>query len=495
MVETQDKLAVESIRKRDRRRWASGLNAALAILLAALLAGMVNYLAARHHARYDWSRTKFYTLSPKTLGLLQSLTNKVEVVALFQAGHPMYEYVDNLLKEYAVASPQLEIRRVDPDRDLARTEEIAQRLNVAQANVVVFSCGERRKFVTMHDLQEVDYESLLQGGEPEMKAFKGEQAFTSAIDDVTRGRVPVVYFLAGHGEGDTEDRDPSTGFSDIRREIEHDNARVRVLKLAEAQAVPEDADAVVIAGATRRIPMAEVDLLRAYLARSGRLVVLLSGAVDPGLEELLREWGIRAGDDVVVDPAHTLSGLELFLDDYGKHAITRDFKELTTVFYMPRSVEPADAAESAAQADKPQVQALLSSSPSSWAESDTDQKPMRYDASRDRKGPLSVAVASEKGGVADLDVEIRPTRLVVFGDSDFVSNFSALSAANADLFLAALNWALEREELISIAPKSIQESRLVMDEVQLRLLFWSVAVGIPGLVGIVGFAVWFRRRA
>jgi ABC-type uncharacterized transport system involved in gliding motility auxiliary subunit len=497
MPETEQIAARQSIRERARRRLALGLNFGLVMLLAGALVAMLNYLSSRHYARYDWSRSKLYSLSDKTRGLLAATTARVDVVVLFQAGHPLYEHVDNLLKEYEIASRNIHVDRVDPDRELARTEEIARRYNATHANVVLFASGERTKFVAAGDMQEIDYASMMQGGEAEMKAFKGEQAFSSAIEDVTRGRVPVVYFLTGHGEGDTLDRDPSGGFSDIRREIEHDNVTVRTLKLAEAQAVPDDADAVVIAGATRRIPMAEVDLLRKYLDRSGRLVVLLSGTVDPGLEELLGEWGIRAGNDVVVDPSHTLSGLELFLDDYGDHPITRNLRGLASVFYMPRSVEPASADEEGegAQADKPRVEALVRSSATSWAESDREQKPMRFDAARDRKGPFSVAVAAEKGGVASLDVEIRPTRVVVFGDSDFVSNFSALSAANADLFLSGLNWALEREELLAIAPKAMEDTRLVMDDLQLRLLFWSVVVGLPGIVGIIGAAVWFRRRS
>ncbi|HEY8240854.1 MAG TPA: GldG family protein [Kiritimatiellia bacterium] len=495
MAQTENIIARQSIQKRERRRLASGLNTLAAIALACALVAMLNYVSARHYKRFDLSQSKFYELSDKTRSLLASLTGRVDVVVLFQSGQAMYEYVDNLAREYEYASKNIRVERIDPDRDLAKTEEVARRYNAAHANVVVFSFGDRTKFVSAADLQDIDYSAVLEGGQPEMTAFKGEQAFSSAIDEVTRGRVPVVYFLTGHGEGDVEDRDPAAGYSDIRREIEHDNAVVRVLKLGDAQVVPEDADCVVIAGATRRIPQAEVDVLRRYLERSGRLVVLLSGVTDPALEELLGEWGVRAGNDIVVDPSHTLSGQELFLDGYGRHPITKNLKDLTSVFYRPRSVEPAASGPDATQADKPQVEALLRSAETAWAETDMDQKPMRFDAARDRKGPLSVAVAVEKGSLANLDVEISPTRLVVFGDSDFVSNFAALSAANADLFLSALNWVLEREELLAIAPKGVQDNRLVMDDVQLRLLFWCVVIGVPGIVAIIGGAVWYRRRA
>ena len=174
---------------------------------------------------------------------------------------------------------------------------------------------------------------------------------------------------------------------------------------------------------------------------------------------------------------------------------TRGLGGISSVFYMPRSVAPADPdGATTGQADKPHVISLMASTEASWSETDLEQRPMRYDATRDRKGPISVAAAAERGPVQGLDVDIRPTRLVVFGDADFVANFAAPSGGNIDLFLGALNWVLEREELLAIAPKSPEDNRLLMDEVQLRLLFWVVVVGLPGIFAIIGGMVWLKRR-
>lgn len=53
-----------------KRRIFAGLNAGTAVALAALLVVMVNYVAQRNYLRADWSRTRFYSLSDKTLSLL-----------------------------------------------------------------------------------------------------------------------------------------------------------------------------------------------------------------------------------------------------------------------------------------------------------------------------------------------------------------------------------------------------------------------------------------
>lgn len=492
---THDSVSEESIRKRERKRVVIGMNIGAALFLAAALVVMVNYLSSRHYQRFDWSRSKYYSLSDKTKQLLGSLTGRVDVVVFFQPGQAVYEDVVNLLKEYEEASRHVRVEMVDPDRDIARTEELARKYQVEQANVVVFDYNGRSKFVNASEIVEMDYSGMMQGGKAAMTGFKGEQAFSSAIENVTRGRVPVVYFLTGHGEGDTEDRDATAGFSFIRQQIERDNVEVRTFRLGDEQAVPGDADAVVVAGPKKRLAASEIEVLRKYLEHSGRLIVLLSGGADAGLDALLEEWGFRLGNDAVIDPAHTLSGLELFVDSYGPHPITKGLGGISSIFYMPRSVAPADAnGTSGGQADKPQVTSLLASTEESWSETDLEQRPMRFDAARDRKGPISIAAAAERGPVQGLDVDIRPTRLVVFGDADFVSNFAAPSGGNVDLFLGALNWVLEREELLAISPKAPEDNRLLMDEVQLRLLFWVVVVGLPGIFAIIGGMVWLKRR-
>lgn len=492
---THNSIAEDSIRRRERRRMAIGLNIGAALLLAGALLVMVNYLSSRHYRRFDWSRSKYYSLSDKTRNLLDSLTGRVDVVVFFQPGQSVYEDVDNLLKEYQEASSRIHVERVDPDRDIAKTEELARKYQVEQANVVVFDYNGRSKFVNAADIVEMDYSGVMQGGKAEMTGFKGEQAFSSAIENVTRGRVPVVYFLTGHGEGDTEDRDATTGFSFARQQVERDNVEVRTFRLGDQPAVPADAEAVIVAGPKKRLATTEIEVLRKYLEHSGRLLVLLSGSADAGLDALLEEWGFKLGSDAVIDPAHTLSGMELFVDQYGQHPITEGLNGISSVFYMPRSVAPVDADTSpSGPADKPHVVSLLASSPDSWAETDLEQRPMRFDSTRDRKGPISIGAAAERGPVQGLDVDIRPTRVVVFGDSDFVSNFAAPSGGNIDLFLGSLNWILEREELLAIAPKSPEDNRLLMDEVQLRLLFWAVVVGLPGLFAIVGGMVWLKRR-
>jgi len=77
--------------KTRRHRIIMTLNTGTALLLAAALILMVNYLSYRHYYRTDWSTAKFYRLSAKTVSLLETLDKPVEVTVFFQPGNVLYE--------------------------------------------------------------------------------------------------------------------------------------------------------------------------------------------------------------------------------------------------------------------------------------------------------------------------------------------------------------------------------------------------------------------
>lgn len=477
------------MKNRRHRLWI-GLNAGAALLLALLLTLMVNYLSFRHYYRTDCSRIQLYQLSQKTTGLLESLDKPVDITVFFQPGNVLYEDIHNLLREYQFHCPLLNIQWVDPDRDIAQTEELAVKYQVTDPNVVVFDCEGRSKYVRSDEIADIDKSS----GVDRIRVFKGEQAFSSAIQGVIQKTVPVVYFLTGHGERDIASFDRRTGFSGAARLIERDNIQVKPLLLSTEKQIPADCAALIVAGASKRMSKAEADMISVWLRRSGRLMVLADAWQTSGLEEMLQTWGVLLRNDVVFDQV-TLTGLDVAFYPNGKHPITEKLSNIQAYFHMPRSVEPDSTLSKSLSADRPKVTPLAVSSKNSWAETQADQVPAKYDPDTgDRPGPICMAVAVEKGETSGLlDMKIRPSRMVVFGDSGFVSN-GGLTGGDTSLFMSALNWLIDREQLMAIAPKQVDDTRLKLTPSKVRLLFWSTVGIIPLLAALLGTALWFRRR-
>jgi ABC-type uncharacterized transport system involved in gliding motility auxiliary subunit len=57
-----------------------------------------------------------------------------------------------------------------------------------------------------------------------------------------------------------------------------------------------------------------------------------------------------------------------------------------------------------------------------------------------------------------------------------------------------LNWLLDREVLMAIAPKPIEEVKLSLSQKQLRGMFWLNVAAIPAVAVVLGLLVWMRRR-
>ena len=509
------------VRRRPRgRMWkvAVGLNVVLSLLLAAAAVGMLNYLVARHlRAHWDISRRRFYGLSEKTRRLLADLRDDVTVSVVFRATSPEREDlvrdVMNLLEEYRLAVEaggrcRFLVQRVDPVRDLGKVAALRRRSDLRTTDVVVVEAKGRSRCLTDLNLVEYDYVLSAQEGmtaRKVRKAFLGEQAISSALFSLTQERPKVVAFLKGHGEHDIGDFAANTGYSTIARSLEAENMVVRPLTLSGDSAIPSDVDLLVVAGPVRSLHRGEIAELRAYLQSSRSLLLLLDAGRESGLEPLLEEWGLRLPNERVVERTLILSmganGVvsvpggsdELYVRKYGVHPITVSLKGMTAVLTVPRPVLPVEAPAAAGSGDdRPRISLLAACTENGWSETDWNQEPPKYDAGVDRRGPIPVAAAVEKGVVSGAKVEWKPTRLVVFGDSGFACN-SRLAGANEDLFLNAANWLIERETLLAAGPKAYERTPFRMDGRQVVWVFVILVVGLPGCAAALGVAVWLRR--
>lgn len=470
--------------------WLAGLNVWFALGLSALMVLMVNYISSHHSFRFDVSRARYYALTAATTSLLEHLPTDIRIVVFMSDEQELYRDVQSLLREYEWASDRLRIEYVDPHRDMVRSKELALQYDLREPNVIVLDAGVRRKILPMADLADYDYTPTLAGRAKVLRRFCGEQAISTALQSLLQVHRPVVYFLAGHGERQPDNFNPYTGYSIIARTMEKNNLEVRSLSFSGLSAVPGDSDALIIAGPTKRLTHLEVEMIKTYLNNHGRLLLLVDPGLDSGLEEMLKLWGVRLGLDRVVSSA--TAGRQLLVTTYGEHPVTTRLKNVTTIFTMPRSVQPLVGTNGAA--DKPRVAVLASSSDQGWAELSVNQNPPKFDPEVDQPGPVPVAVAIEKGPVPGMEVELQPTRLVIIGDSVLVANGALLGGYNPDFFMSALNWLLERKETLAIAPREPATIQVALDRDHLRRLSALIVMGLPGLVVILGIMVWLHRR-
>ena len=452
------------------------------ILVAIGIFAAVNYLAARQTKRWDLTANQAYSLSDQTIRILEDLDAPVQFTVYDQEVN--FDRFREQLEVYQYESENIEVEYVDPDRQPARAKESG----VTQYGTVIVAYGEREQRLT--------------------STFE-EQDITNALIKLVSGAEKKVYFTVGHGERATDSSDRMRGYNGISEALQQDNFQVASLPLIQQKEVPDDATVVIIAGPTTDFLAPEIEALKRYVARGGKVMALLDPPAGES-EDLtnllgwLKEWSIELGHDVVVDA----SGIgQLFGGDasvpvvltYPSHPITQDFSVMTA-FPFARSVRAAEGGERSPQP-------LLETSANSWAETNLKgltSGEVEFTEGADRRGPVNLGVAvsapaSEAPPAAvaanqSPDAPKPESRLVVIGDSDFAGNNALGVQGNQDFFLNAVNWLAQQENLIAIRPRDAGDRRITLTADQQQRIFLLAVFVIPGLVFATGVYTWWRRR-
>ncbi len=489
------------------RRPSGALNVCVSLVLAAVLGGMVLTLSHRHPRRWDWSASRNRPVSEHTGQVLSGLTQTVRVALIGQKDDPLTSAAWRVLDRYPLASQRVTAEWVDPDRDLARARELTGEYGIRESGAVVVQGPDRHRVVVLSRVLAAGNDA---GAGPRM-ATSGriDSALAAAIYAVSRPTVPVVYFLVGHGERSVSDYGDYSGYGEIAGRIRNTQAEVRQVALNPQAALSNDCAALVVAGPSAKLSAWELGRLREFVQRGGRLMLLLDSGADTGLEKLAAEWGIAVGSGRVVDgrtgdasvSSHVRSaaaGLgEVHVTRYAAHPVSRNLGKEVSTFYLPRPVEGGEALTDAAatpdQADRPRVTLLAVSGADSWVETDPVQSPAQFNDGFDRRGPVCVAACLEKGVTSAVRVDIRPTRVVVIGDSQFAAN-RCLVGANAALFLNALDWLLEQESAAGARQDRKGLFDLQLGRRERRAAFALIVLLPPVLVLACGLWVaWMRR--
>lgn len=470
------------------------------IFLSILFIIMLNYLAMNFYERFDLTQQHQYSLSPESRAYLRELDQPVHFIITIPENSPREEdrillrYVDNLLREYHYHSrredgPLVTVEKVDIFKNHRRAEELQRQFGLTQANTIIVKSAQRHRFLRPEDILSFQQDKPI--------SFKGERAFTSAILEIVQDSAAKIYFLTGHGEMSPNDVTPQRGLSELAKELQARNVRTANLDLSKVPEVPDDASLLILADPQGPILASEQQKLRSYLnENAGRLVVWMGPGRNHGITELLRDWGIRADDMMILEQGsdYVESTGKILIRQFAEHPVTQSLIQNQT-FLISGLTRPILTDPAAPYDDRRQVTALMASSNQSWARK-TDllnQGVPRFDSNRDLRGPVPIAVAAERRSASQLGIHIPGGRVLVYGSRDLFSNQHLSSLGNQQLFFNSLNWILDREQLLAIPPRNIETYQLTASRSELRRIaiwFASPAAGVA-LLGLVVF--WIRK--
>jgi gliding motility-associatede transport system auxiliary component len=453
-----------------------GANAAVYSLAFIGVLVAVNYLAVRYHRQFDLTAQNAFSLSPQSIKVIESLKQPVKLYGFVEGGRSQVGQA--LFEEFAYQSPLVTYQLVDPTRH----PELAERYKVTVINTTHIQYGG-------------------EGGTGTNVSDMSEQAITNGILKVTKTLQKTVCFLTGEGEDEPDDTNAAAGMGQFKEALQGESYKIEKVNLLTEAKVPEDCAVMVVAGPTRPLVPHMIDALNDYLKGGGRALVMLKPpqpdqSVDQAaLVKLVQEWGVKAGNNVVVDQlvrlyAGPALGLNPVVNTYAPHPITSSFDK-QTVFPMVRTVDPVDPPTAGLE-----VTPIAKTSESSWAETDIEgifkRQTAKFDGN-DVKGPVVVADAID----ANLDA-LRfgkgEARLVVLGDTDIANNQYLGNFFNRDFIMNCVDWLAGESNSITIRPRVLRASRFNLTVQEFDVVFVLSVLLLPELLLMIGFAVWWERR-
>src|SRR5436853_384590 len=484
------------------RRVRIGFNVLAQIVLFLFLVAMVNSIAFKHYARWDFSRDQKYALSDKTKRFLDTLKGKMRITVFFPPNTPIATDVQNLLTEYQYAGKgKIDIEHLDPERNLSRAKELFDKYKVVTDEpLLVVDYEGCKKTVKASEMADVDQSGMASGEGPRVAAFKGEQAITSAMIDLVEGKKKTLGYVTGHKEPALST--PTSPITLLKTFIENENIKFQELNLLDQPAIPADVTAVMVVGPQYDFSDREMQVLQDFWDKQGRILVLVDPAANiPRLRAFLDELGVKVNDDRLMIFLRTgIQELAMTRDVQahflGDSQVTKRLADVRAIFVGGTSSLTLDP--NRGRAVNIRLQPLIQAEKGYFDEPDHNsynQTMLQGDAQKALTTPLTIAAAAEKGGSADTRVQVNSSRLVAMSNSTFIQDNAIMQdQAALDFASGAVNWLLSREQMIGIAPKIAKPLTFSLDPEALHRLRWIVLILMPLIPAAIGTVVWWQRR-
>ena len=457
-----------------------GGNTLLAILFFVAIAILLYTIAYQNNNwRYDVTETGEFTPLAETQQLVAQLDQPVQALGFytFQRGAQREMVRERLEAIQAYSQGQLQIEFIDPEENPI----LAQRYGVSQDGTLVFVKGDGETAVTA---------STTNLTTPNQADRAIHTTLLRVIHPITKN----AYFLIGQGQRDINDFSED-GLTSVRNLLQDNGFTTHTLNLFVTGQIPNDADVILLIDQFAPLSPAELTALTSYLDQGGAAFIArdvaqggrITAEAD-GLNEMLFDtWGVRFRDDVIIEQVMAQAGSSFGLTFVGaaygpSPIISSDLPRFGTIFEVARSIELT-------QRSGLQSIPLISTSAQAWGETDIQTLATEDRAEPgpdDTDGPLHVGVSVQNPDTNG--------RIILFGDTDFISNELITQGGNSLLFSNAINWLAGDEAAVAITPRQTVERQLIISQSELVWLqLISICLG-PLLMSIIGLFVWYSRR-
>lgn len=484
--------------------------AAVFAVIALAIVVLINLMVSRLNIIWDMTPTSIYKLTDPTKNYLKTVDKKVNFYFLFDMdvlstdteSMPLY----NALKEYS-SYDCINFQSFDPDNDPDKTKELQDLGYTVSQGDIVIECEGRSKLIPANSMFETRSSKSSDGNQTVSSVyFTGENLITGAIEAVVSGKEIKMYFLTGHGEKSID-----TDYTVLKKALSAHNYKAETLSLVTSDTVPDDASVIIIAAPQNDISDSELTTLNKYLDNGGNICFWMSpnsAETDyTNIEKILHDYSIMMDYDMVYET------------DKDLHSPNDE----TSFFCSIVAAEQTDSIDLTSELKTYTDQGALPlmSATRSFAQIYNEGNSMENITvgsllqTVDRIGDgSSTAVGEPLGGAKPrdrvencvLDLSMFSTdrnransKIMVMGNAEFIDDdniYQAYNVISVNLQLSVFSWMYDSEKALDFG---IASKERIFDEMSIETQKKATAtnvlfIAVPVVVGLLGGAVWLRRR-
>ena len=462
---------------------AMGAYSSVTIVIVIALMVVINLIVGKLPSKYtsiDVSANQLYAVSEQTQSIVGTLKEEVTIYVLASE-----ENADSILKQtldrYQELSDNLQVKYINPlvNPRFASgytTESVS-------VNSLIVETQKRYKVIPYETLYEtqVDYSGYTY--QQNVTGYDGEGQITSAISYCTGDDMPKIYIIAGHNEYTFD-----SGFTSA---IEKENITYETISLMDYNAVPEDAECILIHAPEKDFSKDDADKVIAYLNNGGKAVITTEYVTDdqPNFERILSEYGMTIQRGCVVDNnAENFYQAQFLLlpnvvDADETKGLGGEYSYVMAPFAQAVNV-PENSVENLTYTK------LLTTSQDAVLKSGSQEIATFAAEEGEPAGTFCIGVKAEK------TLEEKTGVMYVFSSAQlFTDQYDSYVAGNnKQLFVNIMGTIADHEVTVAIPVKSYEMQWLTVAEKDVVLVKTVGMILIPVALVITGLVIWLRRR-
>lgn len=436
---------------------------------------IVNQLPSSYTV-FDVTSQKLYSLTDETKEFISDISEEINIYVIVNEKQAD-QTLDTTLQKYEDLNSNIKVSYVDPAVNPKFFTQYTD--SSISSNSIIVESQKRSKVINYSDIYqtEFDYSTYSQS----VTGYDGEGQLTSAIAYVTSDDMPRAYILEGHGERTLD--------ASFQKAVEKENVEYETINLLNYEAVPEDAQCVIINAPTEDLSADDAEKMLAYMEKGGNvlLVSTYTGKELDHFNQLLAFYGVEVTKGLIIetDQNHYYQNPFYLLPDIGYDTTTDSVYNNGGYLFAPYA-----QGLSYTDSDAVTVTSLLSASEDCYVR-DNIEKTVDYSMQEgDIPGPFDLGLKCIKATDNEDSVGIIFSSEHIFTEE----TDSMVAGNNLKLFSGVLGEMVSHESSISIPVKSYQIDYLTISQNNIVLLAFITVILIPFVFLIGGFVIWFRRR-